>query len=83
MSDEFIDLKKRVEALESKFEGATFEEMVRDIIFFNDDVLTSTTRSASVVGGGGGTVVVPVNPTKYLKIYYKGQQYEIGIIAVT
>lgn len=75
-------LKNRVVALENMLKsGAQFEETIRDIVFFDVDNVTATTRSA--IDSDGDSVTVPKNPTKFAKVYFRGQQYLVALYAVS
>lgn len=77
------DIENRLKALEDRFsaQGGNLEELIRHTIFYDIDNSTATTRSAADTNGD--FVTVPVNPTKYVRIYFRGQPYNVAVYAIT
>lgn len=84
----------RIDKLEKTFDfqGGNFEELIRNAIFFDQDTTTSGGSSTSVVidvTQDPATKIISVTkanvstqtPTKYVKIYFRGVAYLIGVIA--
>lgn len=93
MPNELDDLKRRVQHLEDLIStggGIQFEELIRDIVFIAPDNVTATYKSATTneaspvtaLDLNGKQIRVPQNPTKYVKIFFKGQQYNMALYAI-
>jgi len=82
--EQIEQLNQRVGVLENTLAGKgainQFEELVRNIIMFDVDNSSAVTRGA--VDSGGDTVTVPVNPTKYAKVYFRGQVFNVALYAI-
>lgn len=91
------ELKKEIEILKAKisalekiftFDGISFEEKVRDIIFYGDSPagsLTSTTVVTSVDFGLSSVTTASLQtgtPAKFLRTYYKGKPYQLVLYSV-
>lgn len=89
MQDQIQQLETRIAALENMLSGAQFKEMIREIVFFDQDAITNPGTTTAVVTGvnfNAQTVttksLVTKTPVKFLKLYFRGQVYEIPIYKV-
>lgn len=92
LNEQIANLTARLSALEGKFnfEGNNIEEFIRDIVFFDQDTTTNPGATTAVVTGVNfvsqtvtTTNLVTKTPAKFLKVFYKGQQYEIPVYTIT
>lgn len=82
MNPTYQELLKRIETLEQLLGvNTSFEEKIRDTIFFDVDNSTSPTRVA--VDSHADTVTVPLNPAKFARVYVKGQVYNCALYTIT
>lgn len=81
--DQIKALEKRIKVLEDMLKtGAQFEETIRDIIFVDIDNTTSRLTQVAT-DSHGDTVTIGKIPTKFIKIYFKGQIGEIPFYIFT
>lgn len=88
--NEIEQLKKRIEQLEKTVKsGAQFEEVIRDVIFFDNNptgALTSTSVVTSVDFGAQTVTTADLQtgvPAKFLKLYFRGQVYQIPVFSIS
>ncbi len=78
-------LEQRIETLEAKLSGRTadqeFFEKIRDIVLV--DIDNYTTRTTTAVDSRGDTVTVGRTPDTYLRLYFRGRIYNVGVFNLT
>ena len=97
MQEQINILTKQVESLTQElnnlksafsFQGTNFEELIRDAVFFDSNPQGQLSSTTVVTGVNFGTqttttaVVQTGTVAKFLKIYFRGQVYQIACYAV-
>jgi len=84
MPEEIRSLEERVRALEQKMNPVqvNFEQAINDAVFFDVDNVTvpSVIATANLVNGH---VTIGAIPTKFVRIRYKGQVYNMALYSIT
>lgn len=79
LETEIQNLKKIIESQER----AVNEENIRNIVFFDIDNVTTTVQPVKVQNVNAANVDVPKNPTKYLRIYFRGQVLNVPVYSIS
>ncbi len=91
MQDQVNQLQKRIEVLENmlKNKSTSFDDKIRNIVFFDQDTSSSTGSGTSVVTSVdfiGQTVTTASITTlpiaKFVRAYFRGQVYNIPVYTV-
>ena len=87
MNPQLKQLEDRVAKLEKliKNKEPKFQEEIRNIVIFDIDNVTATTHSLSGTDSRGDTFTITVskNPDTYLRVYFRGQVYNIPAYKIT
>jgi hypothetical protein len=83
LQQQIDEMKVQIAVLQSQLasnNNGSFDEKIRDIVFFDVDNTTVTTQTATT--SGGQTVTVGKIPTKFLRGYFRGQVFNFPINSI-
>lgn len=92
MEERIQKLEDTIKKMEARLpvDSAEFEQMIRDMVFYDQDATTATGSGTSVVTGvnfalqtvtTANLVTKPIE--KFVRIYFRGQAYNVPVYTIT